>query len=529
MMTYWAIVGLSHALLYYRESRARELRAAQLETRLVAAQLTTLQQQLHPHFLFNTLHAISSLMHKDVNAADRVLIQLSDLLRITLEHLGQQEVTARCRARRAVEVPRHRADAVRRSAAWSASTSSPRRWTAWCRACCCSRWSRTPSSTAWPGRPGPGTSTSGRGATGTSCVLEVRDDGAGLTEDALTALQKGIGVSTTRARLQHLFGADYRFEFHRLAQGLAVVVALPWRHAGGAAQDAERAGRFVSAHLTGVLNGQSPAAAWPPLSNVLRDPVMKKIKVLVADDEPLARERLTGLLSQEPDIEVVGQARDGEEAITAIHDDSPDLVFLDVQMPQMNGFDVIEAVGTDKMPLVIFVTAYDQHALKAFQVRALDYLLKPFDRERFKDALQRARKQLERDENGDLGRRLLALVKDLRRDQPKSDRLVVKSGGRLFFLRTDEIDWVEAAGNYVRLHVGPASHLLRETMNAIEGRLDPEKFFRIHRSRIVNMERIQELQPWLNGEYAVLLRTGTRLTLSRGYREKLQDRLGKAI
>ena len=256
---------------------------------------------------------------------------------------------------------------------------------------------------------------------------------------------------------------------------------------------------------------------------------MKKIKVLVADDEPLARERLAGLLSQEPDMEMVGQARDGEEAVTAIHDDSPDLVFLDVQMPQMNGFDVIEAVGSDKMPLVIFVTAYDQHALKAFQVRALDYLLKPFDRERFKDALSRARKQLERDENGDLGRRLLALVKDLRRDQPKSDRLVVKSGGRLFFLRTDEIDWVEAAGNYVRLHVGPGSHLLRETMNAIEGRLDPEKFFRIHRSRIVNMERIQELQPWLNGEYAVLLRTGTRLTLSRGYREKLQDRLGRAI
>jgi two-component system LytT family response regulator len=256
---------------------------------------------------------------------------------------------------------------------------------------------------------------------------------------------------------------------------------------------------------------------------------MKKIKVLVADDEPLARERLAGLLSQEADIEVVGQARDGEEAVTAIHDDSPDLVFLDVQMPQMSGFDVIEAVGSDRMPLVIFVTAYDQHALKAFQVRALDYLLKPFDRERFKDALSRARKQLERDENGDLGRRLLALVKDLRRDQPKSDRLVVKSGGRLFFLRTDEIDWVEAAGNYVRLHVGPGSHLLRETMNAIEGRLDPEKFFRIHRSRIVNMERIQELQPWLNGEYAVLLRTGTRLTLSRGYREKLQDRLGRAI
>jgi two-component system, LytTR family, response regulator len=256
---------------------------------------------------------------------------------------------------------------------------------------------------------------------------------------------------------------------------------------------------------------------------------MKKIRTLVVDDEPLARERLTSLLGLENDIEVIGQCKDGEHAAHAITEQTPDLVFLDVQMPGLNGFEVIEAVGTDKMPLVIFVTAYDQHALKAFQVRALDYLLKPFDRERFQEALQRARTQIQRAETGDLGRRLLALVKDLRRDQPKTDRLVVKSGGRLFFLRTDEIDWIEAAGNYVRLHVGNTSHLLRETMNAIESRLDPEKFFRIHRSRIVNMERIQEMQPWLNGEYAVLLRTGTRLTLSRGYREKLQDRLARTV
>jgi two-component system, LytTR family, response regulator len=266
-------------------------------------------------------------------------------------------------------------------------------------------------------------------------------------------------------------------------------------------------------------------------SHTAPDPrrTMKKIKTLVVDDEPLARERLATLLGAEADIEVVAQCRDGEEAVAAIQDHSPDLVFLDVQMPQMSGFDVIEAVGTDRMPLVIFVTAYDQHALRAFQVRALDYILKPFDRERFVEALQRARKQIEREETGDLGRRLLAMVKDLRKDQPRSDRLVVKSGGRLFFLRMDEIDWIEAAGNYVRLHVGNTSHLLRETMNAIEGRLDPEKFFRIHRSRIVNMERIQEMQPWLNGEYAVVLRTGTRLTLSRGYREKLQDRLGRSL
>ena len=255
----------------------------------------------------------------------------------------------------------------------------------------------------------------------------------------------------------------------------------------------------------------------------------KLLRVLIVDDEPLARQRIEDLLAHEQGIEIAGMADNGDKAIERIRSQHPDLVFLDVQMPGMTGLDVVRSIGVEAMPPTIFVTAYDQHALKAFQVRALDYILKPFDRERFSDALQRARRQIEREETGDLGRRLLALVKDLRRDQPRSDRLVVKSGGRLFFLRMDEIDWIEAAGNYVRLHVGTTSHLLRETMNAIEGRLDPEKFFRIHRSRIVNMERIQEMQPWLNGEYAVVLRTGTRLTLSRGYREKLQERLGRGL
>lgn len=251
----------------------------------------------------------------------------------------------------------------------------------------------------------------------------------------------------------------------------------------------------------------------------------RKLTTLIVDDEPLARERLLGLLSAEADIEVLGQCRDGEEAVSAIHERHPDLVLLDVEMPRMDGFEVIDTIGPDRMPMVIFVTAYDQHAIKAFQVRALDYLLKPFDRERFNDALQRARTQIESQASGDLGRRLMALMKDLKRDAPKTDRLVVKSGGRLFFLRADEIDWIEAAGNYVRLHVGPQSHLLRETMNGIEARLDPERFFRIHRCRIVNVERIQEMQPWLNGEYSVVLRTGARLTLSRGYRERLQEKL----
>jgi two-component system LytT family response regulator len=252
-----------------------------------------------------------------------------------------------------------------------------------------------------------------------------------------------------------------------------------------------------------------------------------KIRTLVVDDEPIARERILSLLEQESDVEVIGQCSDGVQAVSAINQHAPDLVFLDVQMPGTDGFGVIQNIGADRMPTVVFVTAYDEYALKAFEVHALDYLLKPFGRDRFQETLKHAREQLERRRAGDLGRRLLALVHDLKPEQPRLERLVVKSGGRVFFLRTDEIDWIEAAGNYVRLHLGEESHLFRETMNGMEGRLDSRRFVRIHRSRIVNTERIKELQPWFNGEYVVILRNGTRLTLSRGYREKLQEQLGK--
>jgi signal transduction histidine kinase len=228
MMTYWAIVGLTHALVYYRESRRRAMRAVQLETKLVEAQLKTLQQQLHPHFLFNTLHAISALMHKDVQAADRVLMQLSDLLRITLEHLGSQEVALEAELSaltKYLEIERTRfADRLVVRFDVHPDTLD----------------TRVPSLLLQPlvensikygvaRRSGVGHIDISARREGDKLRLEVRDDGVGLSEDALTALQKGIGVSTTRARLQHLFGADFRFEFHRLAQGLAVVVALPWR------------------------------------------------------------------------------------------------------------------------------------------------------------------------------------------------------------------------------------------------------------------------------------------------------------
>ncbi len=256
---------------------------------------------------------------------------------------------------------------------------------------------------------------------------------------------------------------------------------------------------------------------------------MNKIRTVVVDDEPMARERLVSLLGQEKDIELIGECADGSQAISAIQQQQPDLVFLDVQMPACDGFRVIEHVGAERMPAVVFVTAYDEYALKAFEVHAIDYLLKPFGRDRFQQTLQHARAHVERRRAGDLGRRLMALVQDIKPEPQKMDRLVVKSGGRVFFLRTDDIEWVEAAGNYVRLHLASDSHLFRETMNNMEGRLDGQRFVRIHRSRIVNTDRIKELQPWFNGEYVVVLHNGTRLTLSRGYREKLQERLGKGF
>ena len=254
---------------------------------------------------------------------------------------------------------------------------------------------------------------------------------------------------------------------------------------------------------------------------------MTKIRAMVVDDEAMARERVVGMLRQEQDIELIGECSDGQQAVDAINTQHPDLVFLDVQMPACDALRRHREGGRRQDAGVVFVTAYDEYALRAFEVHAIDYLLKPFGKERFQQTLQHARAHVERRRAGDLGKRLMALVQDIKPEPQKLDRLVVKSGGRVFFLRTEDIVWIEAAGNYVRLHLGDDSHLFRETMNGIEARLDPRRFVRIHRSRIVNSDRIKELQPWFNGEYVVVLQNGTRLTLSRGYREKLQERLGK--
>jgi two-component system, LytTR family, response regulator len=235
-----------------------------------------------------------------------------------------------------------------------------------------------------------------------------------------------------------------------------------------------------------------------------------KITTVIVDDEPLARSNLAVLLRLDPKIEIVGECGSGVDAPALIRNAKPDLVFLDVQMPECDGFDVLELLGNDVPPAIVFVTAYDQYALRAFEAGALDYLLKPFDNARFDLALDRAKQKIK-----------------LRKDLPgKLDRLVIKSAGRVSFLRTSEIDWIEAADYYAALHLGARTHLLRRSLSDLEQDLDPSLFCRIHRSAIVNLDRVRGLRSNEDGDYTVLLNNNATLRLSRRYRKQLQSRLG---
>lgn len=274
---------------------------------------------------------------------------------------------------------------------------------------------------------------------------------------------------------------------------------------------------------------------------------MNKIRTVVVEDEPVSRERLLALLGEERDIEVVGACADGREAATAIASTSPDLVFLDIQLPEMDGLTLARAFDPERRPAVVFVTAHDAYALPAFEIHALDYLLKPFSAQRFRSALTYAREHLAQRRATSLGQQILDMLpgiepghpapagaiaagsKAAQAGGPSLERLVVKSSGRIYFVRIADIDWCEAAGNYIRVHVGAQPHLVRETMNRLESQLDSRQFVRIHRSTIVNVDRIQELRSAYNGEQVLVLRDGTRLTMSRGYRDGLQERLRRPV
>ena len=244
-----------------------------------------------------------------------------------------------------------------------------------------------------------------------------------------------------------------------------------------------------------------------------------KIRVLIVDDEPLARERIASLLKSEADAEILGECATGAQAVEAIGRLAPDLVFLDVQMPGMDGFEVLRAIDRERLPMVIFVTAFDQHALKAFEVHALDYLLKPFKQARFRETVQRARDALAGKRAGEVSKGLLEMIGHAKPVREFLGRIPVKTGERTIFVRTAQIDYIEAAGNYVVLHAGKENHVIRDTLTAIEEKVDPKKFIRINRSILVNVEQIKEVQPLFKGEHVLVLQNGKQLALSRGVRE----------
>jgi two-component system, LytTR family, response regulator len=248
-----------------------------------------------------------------------------------------------------------------------------------------------------------------------------------------------------------------------------------------------------------------------------------RIRTLIVDDEPLARARIRRLLHDEADVEVVGECGNGTEAVALVEQVAPDLVFLDIRMPEMDGFEVVRTLAPHRLPAIIFVTAYDHYAIRAFDVHALDYLLKPFNRERFQAALDHVRAQLKQAGAGDRAGVFAALLGDLKARRQYLEKLVVRSAGRVYFVKTEDVDWIEAAGNYIKLHVSGEAHLLRETMNSIEAKLDPSKFPRVNRSAIVNAARIKELYPLFNGDYSLILKDRTKLVLSRNYRARLFD------
>ncbi len=251
----------------------------------------------------------------------------------------------------------------------------------------------------------------------------------------------------------------------------------------------------------------------------------RRIRTLIVDDMALARNRLRRHLADDPEIEIVAEAAGGRAAIDAIRSLAPELVFLDVQMPEIGGFEVLASLG-DAMPAaIVFVTAFDQYAVKAFEVHAVDYLLKPFDDERLKKAVARAKREIRRGEPLQGAERLRRLLEDVGEAAKHPTRLAIRSQGRTVFLPVDEIDYIEAAGNYLRIQAGAESHMIREKISVMEERLDPAAFARIHRSTIVNLGRIKEMQPLVNGDQMVILRTGKRLTMSRTYREAVLGRM----
>ena len=245
------------------------------------------------------------------------------------------------------------------------------------------------------------------------------------------------------------------------------------------------------------------------------------VRVVIADDEPKARNNIRRMLKEYPEFEIIKMCRDGKETLDAITELSPDLVFLDIQMPGYNGFELLQKIEEDALPKIVFVTAYDEFALQAFEVHAIDYLMKPFDATRFNKAIQKAKESLMPELKADVNQKIKNLLATIRKYEESKNKIMIKQNGKIFFLDTSEITHIESAGNYVKIITGSGQYMIRETMKNIEGKLDNDIFFRIHRSLIVNISSIKVIEPWFHGDYQVTLKDGTQLNMSRNYKKIL--------
>ena len=494
-LVYWVILGGWLALNYYERFVTSELRRERLERRFSEARLNNLRLQLDPHFLFNALNTVSSQVDRDPRLARRMIEHLGDLLRLSLDSKDRQEVTLteelafldhylaiqRIRFGDHLRIETDVAPEVRHASVPSLILQ-PLVENAVRHGLASRATGGTVTRHGEAGRRSPG------------------DPRAGRRRRPAPGLAAGHGrrrrpVGDARA---HRGAAPERLE--PLHGDVALQRRHQRRHLAAAA-----AGRGV-ARMTGSL-----------------------LRVLVVDDEEPARQRLVDLLRRDTGVGGIVEASDGLAAVDAIEREHPDLVFLDVQMPELDGLGVVEAVGATRMPLTVFVTAYDQHAVRAFEANALDYLLKPFSDERHEATMARVRARLgERDLRG-FSQRLIDLAAATSPPARYWDRLVVKAGGTTRFVRAAEIDWIEGAGVYATLHLGRTSFLYRAALSELADRLDPRRFVRIHRSAIVNLESVVQLEPLSHGEFEVVLKNGARPRISRTFRAQLEARLGQSL
>ncbi len=484
VISFVLVVGAVHAARSWRSAREQEVRSARLERDLVNAQLASLRVQLQPHFLFNSLNTISATMYEDPASADELLERLADLLRSSL------------RTERTDEVPLTTELATLESYLSLVRARFGERLNVTVESDPAVADALVPSMLLQPLvenaiRHG-GVEKRGRGTIEIRArrdeailALEVEDDGPGSERAEIDAARArpGLGLTATRERLRLLYGAEQKMSAeNREGGGFRVSIRLPSaRDQGGG----------------GV------------------------IRTLIVDDEAPARSKVRKLLAPEAGFEIVGEAADGDEAVRRLLELRPDVVFLDIQMPHKDGFAVVEEIGVERMPLVVFVTAYDEHALRAFEVHALDYLLKPFAAKRFHDVLERVRERLAGRFSEQLGARLEQLLAAARPRRRHLTRiLLARSDERELLIPVEKIDRIRAERNYLRFVTHQGEFLRRGTLRELGERLDPERFLRINRSEIVRLDAIVEVAPWFHGDYRIRLHDGTELSWSRRFRAR---------